>query len=1351
TGAGPRPQSYWRAPPASRLPPPASRLPPPASRLPPPAAAAKAEASAAPRGGAGRGRLFLLAERSPRAAGEGAVPRRHIPSRRRRRGAATMSTAAFHISSLLEKMTSSDKDFSSDSTAISNAGDRASGHTDLPSCEFMATSDLMSELQKDSIQLDEDSERKVVKMLLRLLEDKNGEVQNLAVKCLGPLVGKVKEYQVETIVDALCANMRSDKEQLRDIAGIGLKTVLSELPPAATGSGLATSVCRKITGQLTSAIAQQEDVAVQLEALDILSDMLSRLGAPLGAFHASLLQCLLPQLSSPRLAVRKRAVGALGHLAAACSTDLFVELADHLLDRLPGPRAPASPAAIRTLIQCLGSVGRQAGHRLGTHLDRLVPLVEEFCNLDDDELRESCLQAFEAFLRKCPKEMGPHVPSVTSLCLQYIKHDPNYNYDSDEEEEQMETEDSEFSEQESEDEYSDDDDMSWKVRRAAAKCLAALISSRPDLLTNFHCTLAPVLIHRFREREENVKADVFGAYIVLLRQTRPPKGWLEAVEEPTQAGSNLQMLRGQVPLVIKALQRQLKDRSVRARQGCFSLLTELAGVLPGSLAEHMPVLVAGIIFSLADRSSSSTIRMDALAFLQGLLGTEPAEAFHPQLPALLPPVMACVADPFYKIAAEALLVLQELVRALWPLDGPRMLDPEPYIGEMSAATLARLRATDLDQEVKERAISCMGHLVGHLGDRLGDNLEPSLLLLLDRLRNEITRLSAVKALTLVAVSPLRIDLQPILAEALPILASFLRKNQRALRLATLAALAALAQSQGLGLPPSAVRAVLAELPSLVSENDMHVAQLAVDFLATVTRAQPDSLAEVSGPVLAELLRLLRSPLLPAGVLAAAEGFLQALVGTRPPCVDYAELVGLLTAPVYEQVADGGPGLHKQVFHSLARCVAALAVACPQEVAGTVNRLVSDARSPSSSPGVKVLAFLSLAEVGQVAGPGPQRELKAVLLEALGSPSEDVRAAASYALGRVGAGNLPDFLPFLLGQMEAEPRRRYLLLHSLREALGALGAAQPDSLKPYAEDIWALLFQRCEGAEEGTRGVVAECLGKLVLVNPPFLLPRFRKQLAAGQPHTRCTVITALKFLISDQPHPIDPILKTFVGEFMESLQDPDLNVRRATLAFFNSAVHNKPSLVRDLLDDILPLLYQETKIRRDLIREVEMGPFKHTVDDGLDVRKAAFECMYSLLESCLGQLDICEFLNHVEDGLKDHYDIRMLTFIMLARLATLCPVPVLQRVDRLIEPLRATCTAKVKAGSVKQEFEKQDELKRSAMRAVAALLTIPEVGKSPIMADFSSQIRSNPELAALFESIQKDSASAPSTDSMELS
>lgn len=39
------------------------------------------------------------------------------------------------------------------------------------------------------------------------------------------------------------------------------------------------------------------------------------------------------------------------------------------------------------------------------------------------------------------------------------------------------------------------------------------------------------------------------------------------------------------------------------------------------------------------------------------------------------------------------------------------------------------------------------------------------------------------------------------------------------------------------------------------------------------------------------------------------------------------------------------------------------------------------------------------------------------------------------------------------------------------------------------------------------------------------------------------------------------------------------NVRRVALVTFNSAAHNKPSLIRDLLEQILPRLYNETKVR----------------------------------------------------------------------------------------------------------------------------------------------------------------------------
>lgn len=129
-------------------------------------------------------------------------------------------------------------------------------------------------------------------------------------------------------------------------------------------------------------------------------------------------------------------------------------------------------------------------------------------------------------------------------------------------------------------------------------------------------------------------------------------------------------------------------------------------------------------------------------------------------------------------------------------------------------------------------------------------------------------------------------------------------------------------------------------------------------------------------------------------------------------------------------------------------------------------------------------------------------------------------------------------------------------------------------------------------------------------------------------------------------------------------------MRRVALIAFNSAAHNKPSLIRDLLDSVLPQLYNETKVRvgdivknlfleeflqlywfliiqKELVREVEMGPFKHTVDDGLDLRKAAFECMYTLLDSCLDRLDVFEFLNHVELGLKGIYILKIFYFVLL--------------------------------------------------------------------------------------------------------
>lgn len=84
-------------------------------------------------------------------------------------------------------------------------------------------------------------------------------------------------------------------------------------------------------------------------------------------------------------------------------------------------------------------------------------------------------------------------------------YDPNYNYEGSEgsadEEGDMLVEEEEAGEGEEcpdSEEYSDDDDMSWKVRRAAAKCLESVIATRHELLAEFYRTVSPALIARFK-------------------------------------------------------------------------------------------------------------------------------------------------------------------------------------------------------------------------------------------------------------------------------------------------------------------------------------------------------------------------------------------------------------------------------------------------------------------------------------------------------------------------------------------------------------------------------------------------------------------------------------------------------------------------------------------------------------------------------------------------------------------------------------------------------------------------------------------------------------------------------------
>ena len=57
----------------------------------------------------------------------------------------------------------------------------------------------------------------------------------------------------------------------------------------------------------------------------------------------------------------------------------------------------------------------------------------------------------------------------------------------------------------------------------------------------------------------------------------------------------------------------------------------------------------------------------------------------------------------------------------------------------------------------------------------------------------------------------------------------------------------------------------------------------------------------------------------------------------------------------------------------------------------------------------------------------------------------------------------------------------------------------------------------------------------------------------------------------------------------------------------STAAHVKPGLLGGQLSGLLPALYAQTVVDPSLIRTVDLGPFKHKIDDGLELRKVLLQ------------------------------------------------------------------------------------------------------------------------------------------------
>ena len=216
-------------------------------------------------------------------------------------------------------------------------------------------------------------------------------------------------------------------------------------------------------------------------------------------------------------------------------------------------------------------------------------------------------------------------------------------------------------------------------------------------------------------------------------------------------------------------------------------------------------------------------------------------------------------------------------------------------------------------------------------------------------------------------------------------------------------------------------------------------------------------------------------------------------------------------------------------------------------------------------------------------------------------------------------------------------------------------------------------------------------------------------------------VQAVRYTLPESDEAFDAMLKrTLINMLLVMMQDSDMEIRRLAMSTLNSAAHNKPDLILPHLGELVPFVLSESVIKPELIKEVLLGPFKHLVDDGLEVRKvchpsctlleletdatqSAYETLYALMETAFTRMNNIDFYDRVVAGLKDDNDIRQLCNLMVTKLIVIDPDETARRLDSIAEAYRGVLSVKLKENAVKQDIEKQEEANKSVLRVTLLL------------------------------------------------
>jgi cullin-associated NEDD8-dissociated protein 1 len=1219
---------------------------------------------------------------------------------------------------------------------------------------------------------------------------------------IGPLAARIPGETIAPLIDKLTDLTNKDIDI--SIPNTALRSLIAALPqpkpnegPSTEAKDAYTAVSKVLIPRLvghvvlpsnkppphlpTGLLESQKDKGYSSDAVDVMIEIVKCYGSLLQDLElVALAKAVMNIIESPQAGgvVKKRALAGIGALLPHFNDTQVRSFVAALTESYQNSQLSIEHR--RFLVATIGTLARSSPTRFGPYVDDVIPYVLEVlsqeemsanASIDEDvevdpeieELRETALIALEAMLGSCPNETKPHLASAIDAALRYLKYDPNvadvedddmgdvHDDDSDDgiTDDAPDDDDDEYAELDDEDAFSDVDDMSWKVRRCAAKALYTIVSgSSPNDGGLLFGKIAPVLMSRlFKEREDSVRLEVIAATTALIRKTGSgltevaltrvdssenpamPTNTRKRRRQDSEADKKDPDLRGLisirssppilpasppsgsqaelvslVPKIVQALTKLWKKASISLKQAAVGMLKTLTLARNGILSDNLQLLEDAIADALKPASGAGTgsaasgtsatvasLQIETLMLISVIAETNGTSVLIPFVIALIPSVTAIARDRNYKVSTEALGTVEQFVKALTP---PRLQsanqDHSMHIEKLWQAIVDRVTDNNTDLEVRHRAIQVFGVLIARTsGTKL---LSPStrvksLGVLSDRLKNETTRLASARAIGLIGEAATSHDNigSAWVREVSLEMANQLRKADRSLRGSCLESL------QYLALNPvtsslyetDTIVQIQTLLMPLISVTDLHLLTPALVIMSKIipTNAQALVTPEVVDALCGISHTRIEGPPLRAYLLVAK------VIGEHG--VGAPLMKGLLTVGT-----DGETMV-------LGRAIGTLLVYGGDNLTITVNDFLKELETSQDLPAI-CLALTVLGEVGFRMGPLSPVKVQ-TFINCLSAESDKIRLAAAVALGSASSNNISECLPIILRSLTQTPGADYLYLHSLKEILEHSESSLGE-LQPYAAELWQKLFAVSQAEDNSAVG--AECIGRLATIDPNTYVPELSKWLSDPNASVRGTVISAFRFTLGETGSAYNSILINAMTPMLQTmLQDKDLSNRRLAVTTLNAAIHNKPELVIPDVGQLLPTVLDDSKIKPELIKQVKIGPFTHTEDAGLDLRKSAYATMYALLDcpGAIPHLPIAKIFDRIQDGIPDDHDIRTLCILMLTRLSVIDPDETRRRLSPLAEKFRIVLGAKLKDNAVKQEIEKVNEANAAVIRITIEL------------------------------------------------